>query len=399
MKKFVAALIAVFILTTTVFAEDGFIRVDNGVLRKGEEELVLNGVNLGGWLLMETWMGPVEDDYEEMAYSDVVSILINRFGRVRGQKLLDIYEDNFITEKDFEIIKELGFNCIRLPFWYRNFMTVNGEWLNGGEEHNPGFKRLDWTIAQCEKNGLYVILDMHGCPGGQSMNHSTGEIGSNRLYKDEKNLKMMETLWTAIGKRYNDNKTVIAYDIMNEPQNNTGHTGNYAWQAESKEAVELTNYVYSRMIDAIREVDKNHIITIEGIWTIDVLPDPREKNWYNMMYQLHIYDNTIPSIDKRIRELVKAREEWGVAPLAGEYHSSSLESYATGQYKRYSVNRIKWTYKTMGDSHNNWGLFNKGFDKIDIGNASYEEIEEAFSLGVRTENGFVFNSEEYEKIL
>ena len=81
MKKFVTALIAVFILTTTVFAEDGFIRVDNGVLRKGEEELVLNGVNLGGWLLMETWMGPVEDDYEEMAYSDVVSILINRFGR------------------------------------------------------------------------------------------------------------------------------------------------------------------------------------------------------------------------------------------------------------------------------------------------------------------------------
>ena len=34
------------------------------------------------------------------------------------------------------------------------------------KEH--GFEMIDYTIEQCKKNNLYVVLDLHGAPGGQT---------------------------------------------------------------------------------------------------------------------------------------------------------------------------------------------------------------------------------------
>ena len=260
------------------------------------------------------------------------------------------------------------------------------------------FSRLDWVVEECGKRGMYVILDMHGCPGGQSMNHGTGEIGRNELYNNEQKLDMMERLWIEIAKRYKNSPIVAAYDIMNEPQNNAGYFGERAWQAESPEAVRLTNSVYDRMIKAIRTVDKRHIITVEGVWSMDVLPNPEEYGWENMMYQLHIYDDTVEMIDKRAKELIKARDEWGVAVIVGEYNSGTLEQYAKDLYEKNGISRVKWTYKTVGDNLGNWGLYNKKIEKLDIRTASYFELKKLFGTEMRTENGFEFNQDEYEKI-
>lgn len=374
------------------------LKVDNGKLTNGKDEVVLNGVNLGGWLLMETWMGPVADKNEEMSNNEIIEILTDRFGKDIMYDLMDAYEESFITETDFERIASLGFNCIRLPFWYRNFMTEDGRWRGGNATLSPGMERLDWVIEQCEKYGLYVILDMHGCPGGQSMNHGTGEIGRNELYNNEQKLEMMERLWVEIAKKYKNSSIVAAYDIMNEPQNNSGYFGDRAWQAESPEAVRLTNSVYDRMIKAIRTVDKCHIITIEGVWTMKVLPNPAEYGWENMMYQLHIYDDTAEMIDKRAEELLRARDEWGTAVIVGEYNSGALETYAKEIYEKNGISRLKWTYKTVGDNLGNWGLYNKKIEKPDVRTATYQQLKKLFGTEMRTENGFDFNTDEYEKI-
>ena len=46
---------------------------------------------------------------------------------------------------------------------------------------NPGFKKLDWACDMAEKYRLYLIFDMHGCPGGQNGDHSSGKTGRNTL--------------------------------------------------------------------------------------------------------------------------------------------------------------------------------------------------------------------------
>lgn len=367
--------------------------VDDGQLINDKGSVVLNGVNLGGWLIMEEWMSPVAS-FKDAAHSDILDTLTSRFGEFHTNNLIESYEDNFITADDFAIIEALGFNCVRIPFWYKSFIGKSGK-VN---TDSNGFKRLDWALEQCQKHGIYAVLDMHGCPGGQSMNHSTGITAKNELYTSEENLKTMEDIWTAIAKRYADYNCVAAYDIMNEPQNNGNYVGEYAWKAESAEAVAHTNTVYDRMIKAIRKVDENHAITVEGIWTVDVLPEPDEYGWTNMIYQLHIYDTTVDMIDKRVNELITAKEKYGVAVLVGEYNSKSLERYATEKYLSNDISRIKWTYKTFNVNYDNWGLFNKQYNKINLRTASYDEIKSAFDNDISTNKDFMLNVAEYNMI-
>ncbi len=378
----------------STMADGTLLSVQNGVLKSNDAEVVLHGVNLGGWMVLETWLSPFSDPDEQLAYSDILSILTERFGKGKANDLMTLYMDHFITESDFAVIRELGFNCVRIPFWYRNFMTERGEWLTASLNQNPGFLRLDWALEQCRQNGLYAILDMHGAPGGQSSNQSTGTIGQLNLYQSEQAQKTMETLWIAIAKRYQDNPYVAAYDIMNEPQNNT-HAGKPPWDSAS---IKQTNQVYDRMIQAIRKVDTRHIITVEGIWSLNHLPHPKTYGWQNMMYQLHIYDTEPQQIADRVKELLAARKEWGVAVYVGEYNSAEKERLASDLYRRHNISRTKWTYKTVGRDWDNWGLFNKSFEKLDPYTATWEELTDALGTEMQTNSGFVLNHNEYEQI-
>ncbi len=371
--------------------KEGYIVNENG------ENVVLKGVNLGNWLLWETWMGFVPEYTQDWAYYDTLEVFIERFGEKKTNELVKTFEDNFITEEDIAGIEKLGFNCVRVPFWYRNFMTENGSWLAENPNENPGFKRLDRLISVCAKYGIYVILDMHGAPGGQSKNHCTGKAGRNELYEGEGKMETAVELWKAIAQKYKDNKTVAAYDLLNEPQNNSGYEGDYSWAAESEEAVTRTNKAYDILYKAVRSVDENHIISFEGVWSTTVLPDPDEMGYENMLYQLHLYDTDEGMIRYRVKELKTARKDWNVAVIAGEYNNGENEYYAQKQYDKNDISRIKWNYKTY-NAGSQWGIFNKDIERIDIKTASYGEITEFIINNTRTSE-FDFNAEEMSNLI
>ena len=366
--------------------KDGYIVNENG------EKVVLKGINLGNWLLWETWMGFVPEYTDDWAYYDTLQVLLDRFGEEKTAEIVKTFEDNFITENDIAQIEKLGFNCVRVPFWYRNFMTEDLVWLAENHNDNKGFQKLDWLISTCEKYGIYVMLDLHGAPGGQSKNHCTGKAGRNELYENETMMNATVELWCAIAERYKDNKTVCAYDLLNEPQNNGGYEGNYNWAAESEDAVSRTNKAYDTLYKAIREIDKNHIISFEGVWSTTVLPNPKEMGYENMLYQLHLYDSEKGMIRYRVDELKTARKDWGVAVVVGEYNNHECEEYAQKKYDKNDISRIKWTYKTY-NAGESWGIFNKDVERIDIKTASYEEILIFIKENTKTES-FNFNAEE-----
>ena len=366
--------------------KDGYIVNENG------ENVVLKGVNLGNWLLWESWMGFVPEYTEDWAYYDTLEVLLDRFGEEKTAEIVKNFEDNFIIEEDIAQIEKLGFNCVRVPFWYRNFMTEDLQWFAENHDDNSGFQKLDWLISTCEKYGIYVMLDLHGAPGGQSKNHCTGKAGRNELYENEEMMNATIDLWCTIAERYKDNKTVCAYDLLNEPQNNGGYEGDYNWAAESEDAVSRTNKAYDILYKAIREIDKNHIISFEGVWSTTVLPNPNEMGYENMLYQLHLYDSEKGMICYRVDELKTARKDWGVAVVVGEYNNHECEEYAQKKYEKNDISRIKWTYKTY-NAGNTWGVFNKDVERIDIKTASYEEILTFIKENTKTET-FNFNAEE-----
>lgn len=371
--------------------EDGYLVDENG------KKVLLFGINLGNWMLQETWMNAITGYSGHWAQYDTLELWTQRFGEEQTAALVKAYEDHFITEKDIEQIEKLGFNCVRVPFWYRNFMREDGSWLTENMDDNPGFQRLDWLIEQCGAHGIYVILDLHGAPGGQSTNHSTGKAGRNVLYTNELCMEMAERLWTAIADRYKDSPVVAAYDLLNEPQNNGDTYGVNNWPAESEDAVKNTNAAYDRLYRAVRSVDSAHLISLEGIWSTSVLPDPKEMGYENMLYQLHLYDTDKGMIRYRVNELKTARRDWDVAVLVGEFNNFAEEAYACRQYAKNNISYVKWTYKTM-NTGDNWGLFNGNVGYIDSRQASYEEILRFFEEELDTAD-YTFNETEMNRIL
>lgn len=360
-----------------------FLTVQEGKIVDGKgNEVLLRGVNLGGWLIQESWMCPVNGRDRQWANLDTLKLLESRFTEEQVQTILNTYQENWITEEDIRIISEKGCNAVRVPFWYRNFMKdEQGNWIAENFDENPGFQKLDWVIEMAGKYGMYVILDMHGCPGGQSMDHCCGTLGENRLYTDETCQDTMEKLWIAIAERYRDNPVVAAYDIMNEPQNNGGYEGENSYDPWGRNSWEMSNRIYDRMIKAVRKVDQNHMITVEGIWRVSNLPNPKVMGWTNMVYQLHLYDDD-EGFRKWAGGLAKTAVNYDVAAYVGEFQNmNGLEIC--------NENHISWTTWTYKGANQNVGSFFWYYGEpeiADCGIDSYEEILRKWGEPIRTEH-------------
>ena len=273
-----------------------------GIYDHAGNRVKLQGINFGNWLITEAWMcthgvGPQVDKdgnyvevngdgivtaYNESYYSEEIATLVNRFGAEKATELLELYQDTYIQEQDFVNVKEVGFNVIRLPMYFGNFMQQGAD---GKYEMKPQwYKRLDWFLEQCKANDLYAILDMHGVLGGQSGYEHSGtrsiDFWSNAEYQDT-----MARLWATIAQRYATERkdlsqTIAAYDLVNEPvDRNTPSTTRK--QAE----------VMDKLFKAIRNVDtENHMISVEFCWMLGSAFDPSLFGWDNVMYQAHLYN-------------------------------------------------------------------------------------------------------------
>lgn len=326
--------------------EDDFLSVSDGkIVNRRGETVILEGVNLGGWLLQEYWMCPVKGSEEISQWTNLetLNVLEERFGEEKAQALIQEYEDQWITEWDIRNIVSMGCNVVRVPFWYRNFMTnPEGDWIQEDPDHNPGFQRLDWLIEQAEKYGLYVILDMHGCPGGQSKDHCAGSARRSELFTNPAYQDAMEKLWISIASRYKDSPAVAAYDIMNEPQieNDTADT-----------AQDPRNLLYDRMLKAIRQVDGSHMIILEGIWSLSELPHPDEMGWTNVVYEVHAYGITDPEAE--CQKYTEYSQQYKVPVYVGEFSDMRLMVSC----RRAGIHYTSWTYKGDRYMDDSWFMY------------------------------------------
>lgn len=313
----------------------------------------LRGINLGGWLVEEIWMTPVEgkppagSSFPEV--KDHVSLwntVEKRLGHDAMLRVRTAWRDNWITEADFKRIKSYGFNHVRLPFLASLLDEPGGmEWLKKG-------------VAWAKQNGLYVVLDMHGVPGGQSNEHHTGEEGRNRLWYDVENITRTEEAWQKVARVFKDEPAVAIYDLMNEPMG----VPNPAMLA----------LVYNRIIQAVRKVDPNKPVLIDDAYRgFDTTPHANVAGWTQVAYSLHRYffDAKAPEDhpEKLKKELPRIKELQGFrnAPVyIGEFN---LEPFGNAKAMREYVRGLDggglswalWTYKTMAPTGpmGQWGFY------------------------------------------
>ncbi len=397
----ILALITAFSLCSFAFAQDigGFTHEDflmtkgQDIVNQKGEKILLKGVNLGAWMIWEDWLCPYE---ESLDHYTVLEILTERFGEEKAYELMNTYMDNWITEYDLDEIKSMGFNCVRVPFWFRNFyyddngrkiLDKNGEW---------DFSRLDWVIEECSERNLYVVLDMHGAVGYQSDAPHNGKKGECGLYDDteqgERYRVLTDELWTAIASRYKDEPAVAMYDLLNEPMCDVE-----AGEIERRINNEM---IYTRLYDTVRKVDDRHIITMECIWTAIALPQAWLKGWDNVVFQVHFYNNSnfIFNLFTWFTKFVYM----DVPMMMGEFYPHQQTTwencFKTLDAANYSW--FLWTYKATGHGmwESDWCIKGSkdGFHRANVRTDSYEEIARKWGECIRTEIGFQ-DSGHYEK--
>ncbi len=262
--------------------------------------VLLKGINLGNWLVPEGYMF----HFNKISSPQFIQLLFNTLiGPEEANKFWEDFRSNYITEKDIRFIKSLGFNSIRIPFNYRLFITDYPFY----ELKGIGYEILDKVIGWCRNENLYVILDMHCAPGGQTGDNIDDSFGYPYLFDSPIEQNNTAKIWRKIAELYKDEEIIIGYDLLNEP---------IAHYFDTDRLKPLLEPLYRKITNEIRQVDSNHIIFLGGaIWDSDfsIFNQPFDKK---LVYTFHKYW-TEPT-QEVIQSYIEFRDKYNVPIWLGE---------------------------------------------------------------------------------
>lgn len=328
-----------------------FLKVQGqAIVDREGKEIILRGMGLGGWMLQEGYMLRVRGIGQQQHV--IKAKLAELVGEQRTDEFYEAWLANHTRKIDIDSMAAWGFNSVRLAMHYNLFtLPIDKEPVSGQNTWlEKGFQMTDSLLAWCEANKLYLILDLHAAPGGQGndLNISDRDPSKPSLWQDEANQKKMTALWKKIAERYVNEEWIGAYDIINEP--------NWGFQrAEDKNGCseELNEPLKKLMVEvtkAIREVDRNHIIIVEGnCWGNNYNNIfPLWDN--NMVISFHKYWNY--NDKNSIQKFIDIREKQNAPVWLGESGENS-NTWFRDAINLMETNKIGWAW---------WPLKKLGFN-------------------------------------
>jgi endoglucanase len=165
-----------------------------------------------------------------------------------------------LQAKYFEIIKQAGFNTVRLPIKWSAHAGITPPYAI-----DPKFAaRVDWAVAQATKNNLNILLDFH-------------HYVEMSISPDE-NLSRLVVIWEQVAARYERAPANVYFELLNEPN---GALNEDKWNA-----------VIPPILAAIRKTNPSRPIIVgpsssNGISALDNLMLPADKN---LILTVHFYD-------------------------------------------------------------------------------------------------------------
>ncbi|MCE5339965.1 MAG: glycoside hydrolase family 5 protein [Planctomycetaceae bacterium] len=384
MKSKIKYITIVLFFASLSFAGLPALKAKGTSITDGNNTVILKGTNLGNWLMMETWMMHLYDDKIHDQYMFELT-LQQRFGEQEKNRLMDLFRANWINTRDFETIKSFNMNCARLPFYYQLLEDDN----NPMQLKTDAFKWLDYAIDSAQKHGIYTILCLHGAAGCQSNMGHCGRDNYNKFWSDPNYLKRTCWLWQQIAQRYKNRGCVAGYDLLNEP-----------WGAPMQKQIEAFEAIYK----AIRSIDSEHIIFIQGHESLKELGSPREHGWENVAYSLHrypgIFDGGPPTRDNQTRflksslaEINNEAKDLNVPFFMGEFNvvytgagGAEMMRRHYDTYAQYNWAATMWAYKiiTVPDEKRRgyWEMVTNKLPQpwIDFRTADINEIEKYFEF-------------------
>ncbi|TGE25893.1 T9SS type A sorting domain-containing protein [Hymenobacter aquaticus] len=374
-------------------AAQSFLRADGQrIVNASNQEVILNGMNLGNWAVQEGymmkvgWPGATINGATKQTQGAVKKSLYNAgMSDAAVETFYQNYRDNFITKPDIDYIASKGFNCVRLPLHYELFLTPSQRavrnsvmrgtvsydsyvsqltgWYNANQlftdpANMAALAMIDNTLAWAQANNMYVVLDMHAVPGSQGTDANIADqIVANDLWNRQINQDVLDRLWRFVSNRYKNDARVAMYDLINEPNNYPSN--------------QKIHDVFQRLITSIRGQGDNHLILVEGNgWGNDYnyLEPFIFPNRSNLVYNSHRYsaqgylmDNGVnstggsPNTIRFIGDLRNFRSTHNVPIWVGETGENPDDNWmreAAKNLNSVGIGWCHWTYKRFEDRSN-----------------------------------------------
>ena len=297
--------------------------------------LLIKGTNLGNWLVPEGYMFKFQMASSPRLINELFSEL---FGPSETKQFWKQYLASYITKGDIHYLHSLGMNSIRVPFNYRLFTD---EYYLGGYGIKRGFALMDSVVNWCAAENMTVILDMHAAPGGQTGDNIDDSYAYPFLYENKEDQELLCSIWTIIADHYKTNPTIMGYDLFNEP---------IAHFLDTTHLNPLLEPLFKKVTAAVRKVDKNHLIFLEGAqWAsnFSALGKPFDSK---LVYQFHKY--WTPTTIEVIQSYIDFRNKYNVPIYCGETGENDDEWVANFR-KLLEQNNIGWhfwPYKKMNNT-------------------------------------------------
>ena len=321
MIKFRMLWLVVLLLVWTSQARAQFAHTEHKqIVDAAGKPLLIRATNLGNWMVPEGYMWLLKDGPQSA--SEIRALVLELLGPEGSAAFWEKWRENYVTREDTALLHRAGFNAIRVPLHYSLLESDDAE----------GFKLLDRLIGWSRAENLYVILDLHAAPGGQTGANIDDSAGYPWLYQSAKEQDHLLAIWRRIATRYRDEPVVLGYDLLNEP------IPNFPKLAPLNPLLEP---LYKKLTSEIRKVDSHHILFLGGAqWdsNFSVFGKPFDAN---TAYTFHKYW-TAPD-ESVIRQYVDFRERYDVPIWMGE-SGENTDEWIAQFVKTLEKNNIGWAF-------------------------------------------------------
>jgi aryl-phospho-beta-D-glucosidase BglC (GH1 family) len=355
MKALFAAVASLALLSTTPALADGYLKAkDKRIVDDTGRPVILRGMGLGGWMLQEGYMlrlGSLGKGQEHVIRAEAAKLV----GAEREARIHEAWLDNHTTKADIDAMAAMGFNSVRLPMHYGLLTLAADQEPVPGQDtwKEDGFKRIDDLLAWTKANGMYLILDLHAAPGGQGndLPIADRDPGKPSLWQSPENRRKVVALWRKLAAHYKDEPAIGAYDLLNEPNwdfdGNYGPDGGGDHGCKDEKQTALWDY-YKELTAAVREIDKRHMLILEGnCWGNNYKGMPAVWD-DNMALSFHKYWNV--NDEASIATVLKLREDTGLPLWLGESGENSNAWFrdAIALVEKHEIGWAFWPLKKIG---------------------------------------------------
>lgn len=169
-------------------------------------------------------------------------------------------DEDLFSKKDFENIKSMGCDVVRLPIHFERFCFAENDY----KIPEKIWHILDHVVEWVTDLSMYVIFDFHNATDAESFTPVDVE-------------KVLNPVWTQMAERYKDATEYLIFEIMNEPHGIE---------------IPIWNEIIFRVHKLIRSIDTKHYVVVGGAdWNstkaMKTLPDFKDDK---VIYTFHFYD-------------------------------------------------------------------------------------------------------------